>query len=51
MVGRKRMEEWKKLADRDLDRDDECGICLEVCTKMVLPSCNHAMCIKCYRDW
>ncbi|URE16492.1 zinc finger, RING-type [Musa troglodytarum] len=51
MVGGKRMEEWKKLADRDLDRDDECGICLEVCTKMVLPSCNHAMCIKCYRDW
>ncbi|URE16495.1 zinc finger, RING-type [Musa troglodytarum] len=23
MVGGKRMEEWKKLADRDLDRDDE----------------------------
>ncbi|KAJ8477669.1 hypothetical protein OPV22_021396 [Ensete ventricosum] len=51
LVGRKRMEEPKKLVDEDFDRDDECGICLEVCTKMVLPSCSHAMCIKCYRDW
>ncbi|CAL9769725.1 unnamed protein product [Musa acuminata subsp. burmannicoides] len=51
LVGRKRMEEPKKLFDEDSDRDDECGICLEVCTKMVLPSCSHAMCIKCYRDW
>ncbi|WOL04416.1 hypothetical protein Cni_G13137 [Canna indica] len=51
IVGRKRMEDWRKLFDKDGDRDDECGICLEVCTKMVLPNCNHAMCIKCYRDW
>ncbi|XP_074585467.1 E3 ubiquitin-protein ligase AIRP2-like isoform X2 [Curcuma longa] len=51
IAGRKRAEEWKKLFDKDLDRDDECGICLEVCTKMVLPNCNHAMCIKCYRGW
>ncbi|KAG6522623.1 E3 ubiquitin-protein ligase AIRP2-like [Zingiber officinale] len=36
---------------KNLDREDECGICLEVCSKMVLPNCNHAMCIKCYRDW
>ncbi|CAL4959896.1 unnamed protein product [Urochloa decumbens] len=34
----------------DDDREDECGICLETCTKMVLPNCNHAMCINCYRD-
>ncbi|CAL9131372.1 unnamed protein product [Musa acuminata var. zebrina] len=51
VVVRKRMEHWKKFFDRELDRDDECGICMEVCTKMVLPNCNHAMCIKCYRDW
>ncbi|XP_020595566.1 uncharacterized protein LOC110038944 [Phalaenopsis equestris] len=52
IVGRKRAEEWrKKLSDKDLERDDECGICLEICTKMVLPSCNHAMCINCYHDW
>lgn len=51
IVGRKRMEDRKKASDKDLDREDECGICLEVCTKMVLPSCSHAMCLKCYRDW
>ncbi|KAJ8748734.1 hypothetical protein K2173_011286 [Erythroxylum novogranatense] len=27
------------------------GICLEPCTKIVLPNCCHAMCIKCYRNW
>lgn len=40
----------RKLVAED-DREDECGICLETCTKMVLPNCNHAMCINCYRDW
>ncbi|KAG6527576.1 hypothetical protein ZIOFF_009687 [Zingiber officinale] len=51
IVGMKRMEEWEKFSDDDLDREDECGICLEVCSKMVLPSCSHSMCLKCYRDW
>ncbi|KAK2972201.1 hypothetical protein RJ640_030746 [Escallonia rubra] len=46
----------KKLLDNgfanvDLEREDECGICLEPCTKMVLPNCCHAMCINCYRKW
>lgn len=40
-----------KLTNVDLQREDECGICLEPCTKMVLPNCCHAMCIKCYRKW
>ncbi|KAJ0634317.1 putative transcription factor C2H2 family [Helianthus annuus] len=35
----------------DLERENECGICLESCTKIVLPNCCHAMCINCYRDW
>ncbi|PWA49931.1 zinc finger, RING/FYVE/PHD-type [Artemisia annua] len=35
----------------DLEREDECGICLEPCTKVVLPNCCHEMCINCYRDW
>ncbi|KAK9277947.1 hypothetical protein L1049_027504 [Liquidambar formosana] len=48
---RKRQEERRKLSDVDLERDDECGICLEPCTKMVLPNCCHAMCINCYHDW
>ncbi|KAL3512612.1 hypothetical protein ACH5RR_025329 [Cinchona calisaya] len=40
-----------KHVDGDSDREDECGICLEPCTRMVLPNCCHAMCINCYRDW
>ncbi|KAL2955132.1 hypothetical protein AAZX31_18G010900 [Glycine max] len=50
--GKKVIEEGVKLtANVDLQREDECGICLEPCTKMVLPGCCHAMCIKCYRKW
>ncbi|KAL5544004.1 hypothetical protein UlMin_007788 [Ulmus minor] len=41
----------KRYEDKDLEREDECGICLEPCTKMVLPNCCHAMCINCYHDW
>lgn len=49
--GRKMIEGNGKLINVDLEREDECGICLEPCTKMVLPNCCHAMCIKCYRKW
>ncbi|XP_031476911.1 E3 ubiquitin-protein ligase AIRP2-like isoform X1 [Nymphaea colorata] len=48
---RKRIEERRKLSDLDLEREDECGICMETCGKVVLPNCGHAMCIKCFRDW
>lgn len=51
MYGKKRTEEDGRLSNMDLKREDECGICLEPCTKMVLPNCCHAMCINCYRDW
>jgi hypothetical protein len=51
IVSRRRMEDWKRLSGKDVERDDECGICMETCSKMVLPNCSHAMCIKCYRDW
>ncbi|KAK1318413.1 hypothetical protein QJS10_CPB04g01691 [Acorus calamus] len=51
MISRKRTEEKRKLSDKDVEREDECGICMEICTKIVLPNCNHAMCINCYRDW
>uniref|UniRef100_A0A1D1Z7E6 RING finger protein 141 n=1 Tax=Anthurium amnicola TaxID=1678845 RepID=A0A1D1Z7E6_9ARAE len=44
-------QEWNKLSDKELERENECGICMESCTKMVLPDCNHAMCINCYHDW
>lgn len=48
---RKKIEKNTKNTDLDMEREDECGICLEPCTKMVLPNCCHAMCINCYRDW
>ncbi|XP_027921784.1 E3 ubiquitin-protein ligase AIRP2-like isoform X2 [Vigna unguiculata] len=38
-------------SDLELEREHECGICLECTTKMVLPNCCHAMCINCYNDW
>ncbi|KAJ7565916.1 hypothetical protein O6H91_02G080900 [Diphasiastrum complanatum] len=51
------LERFKKKADEDncfdldIERDQECGICMEVNTKIALPDCSHAMCIKCYRAW
>lgn len=48
---RKKTVDNVKAFDVDMEREDECGICLEPCTKMVLPNCCHAMCINCYRDW
>ncbi|XP_076938303.1 E3 ubiquitin-protein ligase AIRP2-like [Bidens hawaiensis] len=44
-------EKKTKSFELDMEREDECGICLEPCTKMVLPDCCHAMCINCYHDW
>lgn len=49
IVGKKVQE--KKHFDADVEKENECGICLEPCTKVVLPNCCHAMCISCYRDW
>ncbi|KAK7842820.1 E3 ubiquitin-protein ligase AIRP2 [Quercus suber] len=51
MIVRKKLNDKRKTSDMDLDREDECGICLESCTKMVLPNCCHSMCINCYHDW
>ncbi|PNY00719.1 MTD2, partial [Trifolium pratense] len=41
---------WKE-SEIDIERDQECGVCLEVKTKVVLPNCCHQMCFNCYRDW
>ncbi|KAF5471546.1 hypothetical protein F2P56_008327 [Juglans regia] len=38
-----------KLSEIDLEREEECGICMEMNSKVVLPICNHSMCMKCYR--
>ena len=40
-----------KLSEIDIEREEECGICLEVNSMVVLPNCYHSMCMKCYRDW
>jgi hypothetical protein len=40
-----------KMSEIDLEREEECGICLEIRNKVVLPTCNHSMCINCYRNW
>ncbi|XP_042062248.1 E3 ubiquitin-protein ligase AIRP2-like [Salvia splendens] len=52
-IARKSLSEKRSEGDAasDSERDSECGICLEACTKMVMPNCCHAMCINCYRDW
>lgn len=33
------------------ERGDECGICMETGSQVVLPNCGHSMCISCYQDW
>ncbi|XP_050940215.1 E3 ubiquitin-protein ligase AIRP2 isoform X2 [Cucumis melo] len=40
-----------KISEIDMEREEECGICMELNTKVVLPNCNHSMCMKCYRSW
>ncbi|CAL0312052.1 unnamed protein product [Lupinus luteus] len=37
--------------DIDIEGEDECGICMEMNSKIVLPNCNHRMCLKCYWEW
>ncbi|PSS10249.1 RING finger protein [Actinidia chinensis var. chinensis] len=44
-------EEHKQYSDIDIEREEECGICMEINSKIVLPYCNHVMCLKCYRAW
>ncbi|VFQ78450.1 unnamed protein product [Cuscuta campestris] len=54
------VERYKRRDDTDcgqssdldgMESDEECGICMEVTSKIVLPNCSHAMCMKCYREW
>ncbi|XP_064965622.1 E3 ubiquitin-protein ligase AIRP2-like isoform X2 [Musa acuminata AAA Group] len=44
-------DERKQLSEIDVEREEECGICMEMNNKIILPKCSHAMCIKCYREW
>ncbi|KAJ7959799.1 RING finger protein [Quillaja saponaria] len=49
----KRKDDWDKgkLTEIDLQREKECGICMVVNNKVVLPNCCHSLCLKCYQDW
>ncbi|XP_015574604.1 E3 ubiquitin-protein ligase AIRP2 isoform X4 [Ricinus communis] len=48
---RRRDEEEHRLrTDVDIEREEECGICMEMNSKIVLPNCNHALCLKCYHE-
>ncbi|XP_071930465.1 E3 ubiquitin-protein ligase AIRP2-like isoform X2 [Coffea arabica] len=44
-------EEHRQISELEVEREEECGICMEMNSKIVLPNCNHAMCMKCYREW
>ncbi|KAL5226121.1 hypothetical protein ABZP36_012760 [Zizania latifolia] len=41
----------EKVSEVDLERELECGICLEVNPKIVLPDCAHSLCMRCFEDW
>ena len=49
---RKRDEDgYRQFSDMDIEKEEECGICMETNCKIVLPYCNHLLCLKCYREW
>ncbi|GAU13971.1 hypothetical protein TSUD_262980, partial [Trifolium subterraneum] len=39
-----------KISQIDIEREEECPICMEMTNKVVLPKCNHSLCMKCYHD-
>lgn len=43
--------EENKRPSADTEGEDECGICMEMDCKVVLPICGHSMCIGCFNDW
>ncbi|KAG7538341.1 Zinc finger RING-type [Arabidopsis suecica] len=49
----KKKDESEKceLSEIEIEREEECGICMEMNSMVVLPNCTHSLCIKCYRDW
>lgn len=44
-------DERNILSEIDAEREEECGICMEMNSKVVLPNCTHNMCLRCYQDW
>lgn len=43
--------ERRELSEIQMEREEECGICMEMNSMVVLPNCTHSLCIKCYHDW
>ncbi|KAL3530878.1 hypothetical protein ACH5RR_010200 [Cinchona calisaya] len=40
-----------KISVIDVERENECGICMEIKSRVVLPYCSHSLCLKCYHEW
>ncbi|KAL3623178.1 E3 ubiquitin-protein ligase airp2 [Castilleja foliolosa] len=40
-----------KMSEVEIEREEECGICMEMDTKVVLPGCSHSLCMSCYKNW
>ncbi|XP_074591485.1 E3 ubiquitin-protein ligase AIRP2-like isoform X1 [Curcuma longa] len=41
----------QQILEIEAERDEECAICMESNSKVVLPNCCHAMCMRCYHQW
>lgn len=48
---RKDVYEKYDLMELEKEIEEECGICMEINDKVVLPNCSHSLCLKCYKDW
>ncbi|KAL6496175.1 E3 ubiquitin-protein ligase airp2 [Orobanche gracilis] len=44
------MDKGKQLSETEIEREEECGICMEMNTKVVLPNCSHSLCMNCYKN-
>ncbi|KAL6643175.1 hypothetical protein ACP70R_021356 [Stipagrostis hirtigluma subsp. patula] len=47
----KKFRRHEELSAAEAERELECGICLELGRKIVLPDCAHALCMRCFEDW
>ncbi|KAM3303782.1 E3 ubiquitin-protein ligase AIRP2 isoform X1 [Capsicum chacoense] len=45
------VEENSQSCKRIQGEEEECGICMETGSKVVLPNCSHSMCVGCFQDW
>lgn len=48
---RRDMSERSEFMKLEEEIEEECGICMEINNKVVLPNCCHSLCFKCYQDW